>query len=143
MSNLVSWTTLSDSAGYFSGTARYTTTFDLPNGLIASTYVLDLGDVREVADVRLNGQPVGTAWCLPFRLSIPANRLKANGNQLAISVTNLSANYMRLYDRQHPGWKKFYDINIVDIRYKPFDATTWNALPSGLLGPVTLTPAVR
>ncbi|AKD54767.1 glycosyl hydrolase [Spirosoma radiotolerans] len=143
MSNLVSWTTRSDSAGYFSGTARYTTTFDLPNGVTASRYVLDLGDVREVADVRLNGQPVGTAWCLPFRLSIPANRLKASGNQLDVAVTNLSANYMRLYDRQHPDWKKFYDINIVDIRYKPFDATTWDALPSGLLGPVTLTPEVR
>jgi hypothetical protein len=47
---------------------------------------------------------------------------------------------MRLYDRLHPEWKKFYDINIVDIRYKPFDATKWDAMPSGLLGPVTLTP---
>jgi hypothetical protein len=105
--------------------------------------MLNLGDVREVADVRLNGQPLGTAWCLPFRLAIPATRLKAKGNHLAVAVTNLSANYMRLYDRQHPGWKKFYDINMVDIRYKPFDATAWDALPSGLLGPVTLTPGNR
>ncbi|WP_461132980.1 glycosyl hydrolase [Spirosoma lituiforme] len=140
---LVSWTTLSDSASYFSGTAHYTTTFDLPSGPMASDYMLNLGDVREVADVWLNGQPLGTAWCLPFRLAIPATRLKAKGNHLAVAVTNLSANYMRLYDRQHPGWKKFYDINIVDIRYKPFDATTWDALPSGLLGPVTLTPRNR
>ncbi|GAB3770229.1 glycosyl hydrolase [Spirosoma horti] len=143
MPNLVSWTTLSDSAGYFSGTAHYTTTFDLPKGATASTYVLTLGDVREVAEVQLNGQPLGTAWCIPFQLSIPANRLKASGNTLDIAVTNLSANYIRLYDRQNPGWKKFYDINIVDIRYKPFDATTWDALPSGLLGPVTLTPKTR
>jgi hypothetical protein len=136
-----SWTTLADSAGYFSGTARYSTTFDLPTDKSGSlSYHLDLGDVREVAEVRLNGQPLGTAWCIPFRLSIPANRLKPTGNQLEIDVTNLSANYMRLYDRQNPGWKKFYDINIVDIRYKPFDATRWDALPSGLLGPVTLTP---
>ncbi|MDB5239759.1 MAG: glycoside hydrolase, partial [Spirosoma sp.] len=143
MQKLVSWTTLSDSAGYFSGTVRYTTNFDLPDGITASTYVLNLGDVREVAYVQLNGQPLGTAWCIPFQLSIPANRLKPRDNQLAVSVTNLSANYMRLYDRQNPGWKKFYDINIVDIRYKPFDATTWDALPSGLLGPVTLTPRGR
>ncbi len=106
------------------------------------TYLLDLGDVREVADVRLNGQPLGTAWCLPFRLTIPAGQLKPRNNRLEIIVTNLSANYMRLYDRQHPGWKKFYDINIVDIRYRPFDATRWDALPSGLLGPVTLTPVL-
>ncbi len=140
MPTLKSWTTLSDSAGYFWGTARYVTTFDLPANSGASTYLLNLGDVREVADVRLNGQPLGAAWCLPFQLSIPANRLKPRGNQLEIAVTNLSANYMRLYDRRNPGWKKFYDINIVDIRYKPFDATRWDALPSGLLGPVTLTP---
>ncbi len=141
MPSLKSWTTLSDSAGYFSGTGHYRTTFDLPATGITSAYTLDLGDVREVADVRLNGQPLGTAWCIPFRLFIPANRLKPRDNLLDIAVTNLSANYMRLYDGQHPGWKKFYDINIVDIRYKPFDATRWEALPSGLLGPVTLTPA--
>lgn len=140
---LVSWTTLPDSADYFSGTAQYTTTFDLPAGAATTAYTLDLGDVREVAEVRLNGQPLGTAWCIPFRLTIPTNRLKPRDNKLEIAVTNLSANYMRLYDRQHPGWKKFYDINIVDIRYKPFDATRWEALPSGLLGPVTLQPILK
>jgi hypothetical protein len=140
---LASWTTLSDSATYFSGTARYTTSFDLPAGKGASSYRLDLGDVREVAEVRLNGQPIGTAWCIPFQLSIPVNLLKPRDNQLEIDVTNLSANYMRLYDRQHPEWKKFYDINIVDIQYKPFNASRWEAMPSGLLGPVTLTPIDR
>ncbi|QJW90368.1 glycoside hydrolase [Spirosoma taeanense] len=138
---LVSWTALSDSAGYFSGIGRYTTMFNLPAGQSAAqAFVLDLGDVREVADVRLNGQLLGTAWCLPFRLTIPANRLKRTGNRLEVAVTNLSANYMRLYDRLNPSWKKFNDINIVDIRYRPFDATTWEAMPSGLLGPVTLRP---
>ncbi|ADB37274.1 glycosyl hydrolase [Spirosoma linguale] len=138
---LTDWTTLSDSAGYFSGTARYTTTVNIPAGAATSAYLLDLGDVRELAEVRLNGQPLGTAWCIPFQLTIPANRLKTGENQLEIDVTNLSANYMRLYDRLNPGWKKFYDINIVDIRYKPFDATRWAAVPSGLLGPVILTPS--
>ncbi|QDK81011.1 glycoside hydrolase [Spirosoma sp. KCTC 42546] len=139
MPSLTSWTSLADSAGYFSGTARYTTTFDLPAGVNVSSYQLDLGDVREVADVKLNGQPLGTAWCIPFRLTIPADLLKPAGNKLEIDVTNLSANYMRLYDKLNPGWKKFYDINIVDIRYRPFDATRWEALPSGLLGPIKLT----
>ncbi|GAB3954479.1 glycosyl hydrolase [Spirosoma harenae] len=138
--NLSSWTTLSDSASYYWGTARYTTTFDMPDGPKPTSYQLDLGDVREVADVRLNGESVGTAWCIPFRITIPATKLKASGNKLEVDVTNLSANYMRLYDRQNPGWKKFYDINIVDIRYRPFDATKWDAMPSGLLGPIMLTP---
>ncbi len=137
---LGSWTTVSDSAGYFWGIGRYTTSFDLPAGAKTASYLLSLGDVREVADIRLNGESIGTAWCIPFQLTLPTDKLKPQGNQLEIDVTNLSANYMRLYDRLHPEWKKFYDINIVDIRYKPFDATKWDALPSGLLGPVTLTP---
>ncbi|WP_338869818.1 glycosyl hydrolase [Spirosoma sp. SC4-14] len=142
MPRLVSWTSLSDSAGYFWGKARYTTTFDGPSSVAkVQDYVLDLGDVREVADVRLNGEPLGTAWCIPFQLTIPAKRLKPTGNLLEIDVSNLSANYMRLFDRQHPGWKKFYDINMVDIRYQPFDASRWQARESGLLGPVVIRPA--
>ncbi|SFC20549.1 glycosyl hydrolase [Spirosoma endophyticum] len=137
---LVSWTTLSDSAPYFSGQAHYVTTINVPATADTSrAYTLDLGDVREVAEVRLNGQPIGTAWCIPFQVQIPANRLRHGSNQLEIDVTNLSANYMRLYDRQNPGWKKFYDINMVDIRYQPFDASKWEPMPSGLLGPIQLT----
>ncbi|GAB2791651.1 glycosyl hydrolase [Rhabdobacter roseus] len=136
---LTSWTTLSDSAGYFSGTARYTLRFDAPAQVLKSkTLTLDLGDVREVAHVRLNGKEVGTAWALPFQLALNGGTLQAKDNVLEIEVTNLSANHMRLVDRQNPGWKKFYDANIVDITYRPFDATRWEPMPSGLLGPVQL-----
>ncbi|HEV7347068.1 glycosyl hydrolase [Telluribacter sp.] len=136
---LTSWTTTSDSAGYFTGTARYTLSFDVPASVVKSKGVtLDLGDVREVAEVRLNGKPVGTAWSVPFRLELPEGILKEKGNLLEIEVTNLSANYMRLVDKVSPGWKKFYDINIVDIQYKRFDASKWEPMPSGLLGPVRL-----
>lgn len=136
---LRSWTTVSDSAGYFWGTGRYTTTFDWP-GEVATPVTLNLGDVRDVAEVRLNGQSLGTVWCLPFRVMVPAGLLRSTGNRLEIDVTNLSANYMRLHDRLHPDWKKFYDINIVDIRYRPFSASRWEPMPSGLLGPVRLLP---
>jgi hypothetical protein len=37
-------------------------------------------------------------------------------------------------------WKKFYDINLVNHLYKPFDASDWDLKPSGLLGPVRLIP---
>lgn len=135
---LTSWTSLPDSAEYFSGKAKYRITFDLPGPI--ATYAnaaLDLGDVREAAAVKLNGKDLGVAWHIPFIL--PAGRaLKAKGNILEIEVTNLSANYMRLRDQQQPDWKKFYDINIVDITYKKFDATRWHPMPSGLLGPVKL-----
>ncbi|MCE7068198.1 glycosyl hydrolase [Dyadobacter sp. CY326] len=135
---LKSWTSLPDSAVYFSGTARYQLRFDCPEELLTSRVkTLDLGDVREVAVVKLNGKFIGTAWSIPFQLNI-ADKLKAKDNVLEIEVTNLSANYMRLRDTQKPDWKKFEDINIVDITYKKFDASKWEPMPSGLLGPVMI-----
>jgi hypothetical protein len=136
---LKSWTTLPDSAEYFSGKAMYKIKFDVPANLqkSQSSCVLDLGDVREVASVKLNGKAIGVAWYIPFQLYVDGN-LKAGDNILEIEVTNLSANYMRLRDQQKADWKKFYDINIVDITYKKFDATKWEPMPSGLLGPVKL-----
>lgn len=138
LAELKSWTSLPDSAEYFSGKAKYRITFDL-GGPVANyaNATLDLGDVREVASVKLNGKDIGTAWHIPFTLPV-GNALKSKGNVLEIEVTNLSANYMRLRDQQQPEWKKFYDINIVDITYKKFDATRWKPMPSGLFGPVKL-----
>ncbi len=136
METLTSWTTLSDSAQFFYGAGRYQLDFAArPEVLSAQELVLDLGDVREVAEVRLNGQPLGTAWCIPYRLRIPA-RLLQEKNALEVVVHNLSANYMRLFDPAHPGWKKFYDINIVDIQYKPYSAANTDPMPSGLLSAV-------
>ncbi|TDE12353.1 glycosyl hydrolase [Dyadobacter psychrotolerans] len=137
INTLQSWTTLPDSAVYFSGTARYSFTFNASEEMVKSKILsLHLGDVREVAAVKLNGKSVGTAWSIPFNLDVPSGLLKAKNNLLEIEVTNLSANYMRLRDRQAPDWKKFYDINIVDITYKKFDASSWEPMPSGLLGPI-------
>lgn len=132
-----SWVSLSDTAKYFSGTARYTLNFDIPVELLASkSIILDLGDVREVAVVKLNGKEIGTAWSIPFQLKLIPELLKEKGNKIEIEVTNLSANYMRLRDKQAPEWKKFYDINIVDITYQKFNADNWEPMPSGLLGPI-------
>ncbi|MCF0071510.1 glycoside hydrolase [Dyadobacter sp. CY261] len=138
LTTLKSWTTLSDSAEYFSGKARYRIIFDLKGPLKRFEDAgINLGDVREVAQVTLNGKDLGTVWHIPFQL-YAGHALKSKGNVLEIEVTNLSANYMRLRDQQQPDWKKFYDINIVDITYKKFDATRWQPMPSGLLGPVRL-----
>lgn len=101
---------------------------------------LDLGDVREVAEVRLNGRDLGTAWCLPFRVAVPPDILKTE-NTLEIRVTNVSANRVRFLDQKKVPWKKFYDANVVDIRYRPFDASRAEPVPSGLLGPVRLLAA--
>jgi hypothetical protein len=135
---LRSWAEAPDTlAQYFSGTARYQLRFSCPTELLNRRIRLDLGDVREMAKVQLNGRDLGSLWCLPFVLDVPEGVLQAE-NELNIEVTNLSANRIRYLDRQKVPWKKFYDINIVDIRYQAFDASSWKPVPSGLLGPVHL-----
>ncbi len=131
---LQSWTKLSDTASFYSGRAVYASNIKIPKEAIAKNDVMiDLGTVNESASLKINGKVVGTAWCIPYRLNIPANILKAGDNKVEVTVTNLSANYMRVYDQQHPEWRKFYDANIVDITYKPFKAANWAIMPSGLV----------
>jgi hypothetical protein len=139
LQKLASWTELSDSAVYFSGTARYTVMFDVPKTVLTKKAIqLDLGDVREVASVKINGKDLGTFWSIPFVADVQSGILKEKGNKMEIEVTNLSANYMRLRDKQLPDWKKFYDINVADITYKKFDASSWKPMPSGLLEPLKI-----
>ncbi len=57
-------------------------------------------------------------------LHLPSGALRAD-NRIELVVQNLSANKMRAYDAAHPGWEKFYDINFVDITYRPFEAARW------------------
>jgi hypothetical protein len=137
---LTSWTSLSPDtmAQYFSGTARYRLTFNALAHQTGKAGRLDLGDVRESAVVKLNGKTLGTAWSLPYHVPIPAGLLLKDNNQLEIEVTNLSANRIRWMDKKAMLWRKFYDINFVDISYKPFDASGWQPVPSGLLGEVRL-----
>ncbi|MFM7181421.1 MAG: glycosylhydrolase-like jelly roll fold domain-containing protein [Verrucomicrobiales bacterium] len=135
---LVSWTETADpEARRFAGAASYSTSFTLPEK--ADKWVLDLGDVRESARVSVNGKSAGVLIAHPFRLDI-TGFLIDGANSIEIEVTNLSANRIRDLDQRKVGWKKFDDINIVDHKYKKFDATEWPTEPSGLLGPVTLTP---
>lgn len=140
---LKSWTDFPDNpeAQRFAGTARYKLEFDAPTDIAkADAWLLDLGDVRESARVRLNGRDFGTLWSIPFRVRIPADVLKPAGNVLELDVTNLAANRIRDMDTRKVDWKIMREINFVNINYKPFDASGWPLQPSGLLGPVTLSP---
>lgn len=137
ISNLESWTKLGPDAEAFSGSATYTLEFNNPNSKTES-WNLNLGDVRESAKVWLNHEFIGTAWSVPYKLNI--GKLKPGKNTLKIQVTNLSANRIRDKELKGEEWKIFYEINMVDKDYKKFDATKWTPMPSGLLGPVTITP---
>jgi hypothetical protein len=143
---LGSWTELGgEEAQSFAGTARYTLHFDVPNkantqpNTQAEHWSLDLGKVCQSARVKLNGTDLGTVFIPPYRVPVD-DGLKARDNVLEIEVTNTSANRIRDLDRRKVEWKKFYDINIVTMDYKPFDASNWPLTDSGLLGPVTLQP---
>ena len=139
---LGSWTEFADSeTRRFAGTARYTLSFRLPE-VQADDWLLQLGDVRESARVRVNGTDVGVLWSLPFQARV-GRFLEPGWNTLQVEVTNLAANRIRDLDRRGVPWKRFYDINFVNIRYQPFDASGWEVTPSGLLGPVRLVPLKR
>lgn len=136
---LTSWTTWGDSSlRHFSGKARYVMDFTLPDepGLVEA-YRLVFDELRESARVILNGEEVGTVWSLPYQLLIPANKLQRE-NHLEVIVQNLSANRIAQLERQGLQWKNFYDINFVDIQYRPFDASGWAPEPSGIIGDVML-----
>ena len=132
---LESWTGCGDPrAESFAGAAAYHTTFDAPSR--SGPWVLDLGRVCHTARVRLNGQDLGTLIMKPYRLTV--GDLKPTGNVLEVEVTNLSANRIRDLDRRKIPWRIFHEINLVNIKYRPFDATDWPVFDSGLLGPVRL-----
>lgn len=132
-----SWTKLTvDGVDEFSGTARYTTRFHLDT--LPASCRLDLGEVAHTARVIVNGQPAGTSWCPPHRVDI-GPLLATGDNRLEVEVSNLAANRIAGLDRRKVAWKRFHEINFVNIDYKPFDASPWPAMDSGLIGPVTLS----
>jgi hypothetical protein len=139
---LASWTEQADErVKAFAGSAVYSITFDPPTRAQFSApggWIIDLGKVCHSARVRLNGKEVGTALMTPYRVRV--DRLKDAGNVLEVEVTNQSANRIRDLDRRGVKWKNFEDINVVNIDYKPFDASKWEVRESGLIGPVTVMP---
>ena len=118
----------------FSGTVAYETVFDVDQD--TSAWLLDLGQLHESADVYVDREYAGTVWCEPYRLAIDRT-LNRGAHTLRLEVTNLTANRMIELDRKEVPWKKFF---FVDIDYEEFNASKWKPLPSGVLGPVHLTP---
>lgn len=141
---LACWTKAPDEkAKAFAGRASYNITFTLDAEALGDTesrdWLLDLGDVRESARIAVNGYPLGTIFCLPFSLPV-GKYLKPGKNILTVDVINLSANRIRQLDAQGKKWKIMKDINIVTVNYQTITPAKWPLQPSGLLGPVTLTP---
>jgi hypothetical protein len=117
---------------YFSGHATYTRTLNAPASWFhpGAEMWLDLGDVANLAEVKINGNPVGTAWKAPYRLDV-SGALKPGSNAVEITVADLWVN--RLIGDQQPGVTTTYTFTTRQpIPYK-VDAPL---VPAGLLGPV-------
>lgn len=138
--SLGSWTDLPfDGAKTTMGTACYTKTFDVENPASAEDWMLSLGDVRESARVRINGQEVATLWAVPYQCRI-GQYLRPGKNTLEVEVTNLPANRIADMDRRGVEWRIFKNINIASLGYKTATYADWQPVSSGLLGPVLLVP---
>jgi hypothetical protein len=130
---LISWSDHADAGiKYFSGTATYTKNFQLPASALASGahLSLDLGNVREIAELAINGKYLGILWKPPYKLDI-TSALKPGQNQIVIQVTNLWVN--RLIGDQQPWAIKKYAFT----DFAPYKGDS-PLLPSGLLGPVKI-----
>lgn len=122
---------------YFSGTASYSKIINIQKDWIVpgSPLLLDLGSVKNLAEVIVNGKSLGIAWKKPFVVDI-ASAVKPGDNSFEIRVTNLWAN--RLIGDQQPGVTKKITYTTV-----PFYGARSSLVPSGLLGPVRIIQEVQ
>ena len=141
LNGLLPWTRIDDERLKINcGTGLYRTEFKTPEDY-ADAWLLDLGDVRESAQVRLNGKRIGTAFCVPFRMWIDKDDLKPAGemNTLEIEVCNLPSNRIADYERRGVEWRIFKDANIASVTgAKKFSFGDWATDPSGLNSEVKL-----
>jgi hypothetical protein len=133
---LASWHQNADAGvKYFSGTGTYAKTVQAPADWFqtGAKLVLDLGDVKNIAEVTVNGKPLGTYWRAPFRVDV-TSALKLGTNTLEIRVINLWVN--RLIGDQQEGVTKKYTYTA-----QQFYRADSPLLPSGLIGPVQVVRA--
>jgi hypothetical protein len=116
---------------YFSGTASYTKTFTAPKQWFKENaeFILDLGNVGDLAEVFVNGQFIELLWSAPFRTNITP-LLKKGTNTIEIKVTNQWTNRLAGDQRAEPG-KKVLNSPLFIFRGRPLNE-------SGLIGPVTI-----
>ena len=162
---LTDWTTNTNNGiKYFSGTAVYRITFNATAATkTRKPLYLDLGQVKHIARVIVNGKDLGVIWTAPWNVRIPAGLLKSTANTLTIEVTNVWANRM-IGDEQEPDdcqWlpnQYFYNSGkylkefpdwFLKNQPRPskgrYTFTTWNyfskdspLISSGLMGPVRI-----
>lgn len=141
---LISWTeSENQGVNYFSGTAVYHNSFNAVSGKGDKALILDLGELRDVAEVFINEKSAGILWKKPYRLDI-SQLVKPGMNDLKIEITNMWSNRMtgdmlsdpkdRFCKTNHPYMK----TEVWPGGDEPYKLQT-----AGLLGPVTITEITR
>ena len=153
LDSLIDWTTSKlDGIKFYSGTVSYRKVFDFENmdsSFNHSAIYIDLGQVKNIARIKLNGKDLGVSWVSPFRKDI-SNLLRAQGNVLEIEVANLWTNRL-IGDEQYPDdgikdgkWPEWLikgeprhsgRYTFTTFKYYTKDSAL---VQSGLIGPVTL-----
>jgi hypothetical protein len=106
MAKLASWTESADAGvKYFSGTATYAKSVTAQAGWFkpGRRIYLDLGRVRDIAEMRVNGKSVGMVWAPPYRIDV-TGALRPGANKVEIAVTNEWTNRLigdRLMPEKH------------------------------------------
>lgn len=142
MDKLASWTDHPDKGvQYFSGTATYKKDINIDAGVLQKDSVvnINLGEVLDLAKVKVNGKNVGILWTVPYVINIK-NYLKPGANSIEIEVTNNWIN--RLTGDMNAGdGKKYCQTNIPYITKDRMPAVgdeKFHVQRAGLIGPVVL-----
>lgn len=130
---LKSWTEFDDQGiKYYSGTASYHKKFDLKQSdLIQNSLLLDLGNVKEMASVKINGQQLQVIWSAPFRFNLNPY-IKVGTNHLEVEVVNMWPNRL-IGDGKLQHSQRLTKTNI--NKFDAPDAEKYLRV-SGLMGPV-------
>jgi len=159
LDSLTSWSAHTNAGvRYFSGTATYEKDIEISAPRLGADRELwlDLGAVKNLAEVSLNGKNLGVLWKPPFRVQL-TGAARPGVNKLVVKVTNLWPNRL-IGDEQLPPdceWNgselKAWPQWLLDGKPSPTGRLTFAAwhhwkknsplLESGLLGPVTLRTA--
>ena len=141
---LDSWTE-SDQASikYYSGIARYETTFNVPDSWTVEgrKVILDLGHLWAIGRVHVNGDPLGVLWKPPYQLDV-SHSVAPGANRLVVEVANTWSNRL-VGDALLPAAQR---IGRTNITRSGTPGKPWEQVPlheSGLMGPVRLIPAIE
>ncbi len=141
-----------DGIKYYSGIANYRNTMQIPDNIVSDKNIdlfLDLGEVNNLARIRINGKDMGVVWTAPFQLKISDVVLPGN-NQIDIEVANLWPNRLigdeqfpddGIKDHQWPDWllkKQPRTSGRYTFTTYKFYKKDSELLKSGLIGPVRI-----